>query len=156
MNKSIALILFVAILVLSSFPDVQASQSKSWMQMEVGPLDASGIDDHETYLIGRSAISNEARRSHNKPQIQSAGKIKTDVNPNNAETEKAGGMAERQPSKKRPPKVKPDAQSPSDNSGTTVDFAYKLSQCFGPILSHWFKDKFAYSVVDKSKSLACS
>ena len=38
----------------------------------------------------------------------------------------------------------------------TVDFAYKLSQHFGPILSHWFKDKFAYSVVDKSTALACS
>ena len=37
-----------------------------------------------------------------------------------------------------------------------VDFAYKLSQHFGPILSHWFKDIFAYSIVDKSTSLACS
>jgi ABC-type multidrug transport system ATPase subunit len=38
----------------------------------------------------------------------------------------------------------------------TVDFAYKLSQHFGRIPSHWFKDKFAYSIVDKSTSLACS
>ncbi|MES2283876.1 MAG: hypothetical protein V4542_20890 [Pseudomonadota bacterium] len=121
MNKSIVCILFAAILILSSFADAKASQSKSWIQIGVGPIDASGIDDHETYLVGRSAISNEARRSHNKPQIQSAGKINTDVNPNNAETEKMGGTAERHPSKKRLPKVKPDAQSPSDNSGTTSE-----------------------------------
>jgi hypothetical protein len=37
-----------------------------------------------------------------------------------------------------------------------VDFADKLSQHFGPILSHLVKDKFAYSIVDKSKSLAFS
>ena len=37
-----------------------------------------------------------------------------------------------------------------------VDFAGKLSQHFGPILSHLVKDKFAYSIVDKSKSLAFS
>lgn len=37
-----------------------------------------------------------------------------------------------------------------------VDFADKLSQHFGPILSHMVKDKFTYSIVDKSTSLACS
>jgi hypothetical protein len=37
-----------------------------------------------------------------------------------------------------------------------VDFADKLSHCFAPILSHLVKDKFAYSIVDKSTSLACS
>jgi hypothetical protein len=37
-----------------------------------------------------------------------------------------------------------------------VDFADKLSHCFGPILSHLVKDKFAYRIVDKSTSLACS
>jgi putative transposase len=37
-----------------------------------------------------------------------------------------------------------------------VDFAYKLSQHFAPILSHLVKDKFGYSVVDKSTSLVCS
>jgi hypothetical protein len=41
-------------------------------------------------------------------------------------------------------------------AGRIVDFAYKLSQHFGPILSHLVKDKFTYSVVDKSMSLACS
>jgi hypothetical protein len=40
--------------------------------------------------------------------------------------------------------------------GFAVDFAYKRSQHFGPILSHLVKDKFTYSVVDKSMSLACS
>ena len=45
---------------------------------------------------------------------------------------------------------------PYSDAEVTVDFAYKLSQHFGPILSHWFKDKFAYSVVDKSTALACS
>ena len=55
--------------------------------------------------------------------------------------------------------AKPALQSTSANkvaNSGTVDFAYKLSQHFGPILSHWFKDKFAYSVVDKSTALACS
>jgi type I restriction enzyme, R subunit len=37
-----------------------------------------------------------------------------------------------------------------------VDFTYKLSHHFAPILSHLVKDKFGYSIVDKSMSLACS
>jgi hypothetical protein len=42
------------------------------------------------------------------------------------------------------------------NQSQIVDFADKLSHCFGPILSHLVKDKFAYRIVDKSTSLACS
>ncbi len=37
-----------------------------------------------------------------------------------------------------------------------VDFGDKLSQHFAPILSHLVIDRFGYSVVDKSTSLACS
>ena len=40
----------------------------------------------------------------------------------------------------------PSLVSIEQDTDLLVDFAYKLSQHFGPILSHWFKDKFAYSV----------
>ncbi len=37
-----------------------------------------------------------------------------------------------------------------------VDSGDKLIHHSGPILSHLVRDKFGYSVVDKSTSLACS
>ncbi len=99
MNKSISFVLFV-LLVVSGFADAPASQTKSGIQSKVGPLEESDLDDRGTYVIGRSAISYEARRPQNKPKIQCCKKIDTDVNGNTAVTEENEGRPKRRTSEK--------------------------------------------------------